>query len=77
MALGGPEVVLALLLSHRREAQLDLVRAEQLAAAVEVQLMLRLADDDVIGGGDLPRARGRARGQQASKTAPIDNASDA
>ena len=52
-SLRRAEVVLALFLSHRAQAERDLVRAEQVVAAVEVQFALGLVHHDVVGCGDV------------------------
>src|SRR5450631_886180 len=51
--LRRPEIVLSFLGAHRAQPQGHLVFAQQAAAAVQIELMLCLVDDDMVGGGDL------------------------
>src|SRR5258707_1075600 len=68
VTLRGPKVVLAFLWSRRAQTQLDLVLPQELAAVVQVQLVLRLMHDhhgrgrDFFGGG-APHRNRHATGQ--------------
>src|SRR5258707_9656395 len=53
MALRGAEIVFAFFLSRRAQTQLDFILAQEPAAIVQVELVLRLVDDDQGRGRDL------------------------
>jgi hypothetical protein len=74
-SLGGSKIVLALFLAYRGQPQRHLVLTEQAAAAVQIQLVLRLVDDHAIRGRDLlggsgQRGRRSAGGQQNCPQTP-------
>src|SRR5271156_946968 len=65
-AFRGPEIPLAFLLSYRAQAQRHLILAEQMAAAVQIQFVLRFVHDDSSGDGDVFGA-GYLRGRRADR----------
>src|SRR5258708_686097 len=65
MAFGCSEVPLPFLLSYRAQAQRHLVHTHQVIAAIQVQLVLRLMNDDPIG--ELGFGRESAAGPQPTR----------